>query len=305
MDCLGTYFTHAQTECNSCSKCFGMDCFGTCFTHAQTSDVKLPCKHPRSPLQRWRLQAPFKPPFSTLQRWRLQAPLKPPLSPLEGQAPFKPPLSPLEAPFKPPRSPLHLQKASSPLQAPLKPPASPLEAFRRWSPLQAPFKPPSSPFQVPRSPLQRWRLQAPFKPPWSPFEAPFKRLWSLPKVKPPSSPLEAALKLPWSPLEASLKPSEGEAPFDLQTFVPPPLAPDPSSPLEGASEGGTSEPAPPGRTVRLVPSLSLPSSAIFSSSFPLSFPSLLFLFFCLLCYIVLAQHGYTQSGNTLRPTSGR
>jgi len=62
----------------------------------------------------------------------------------------------------------------------------------------------------------------------------------------------------------------------------------------------------PGHTVRLVPSLpSLPASAIFSSSFPLSFPSLLFLFFCLLCYIVLAQCGYTQSGNTLRPTSGR
>ena len=130
-----------------------MDCFGTCFTHAQTSDVKPPCKHPRSPLQRWRLQAPFKPPFSTLQRWRLQAPLKPFLSPLEGQAPFKPSSSPLEAPFKPPRSP----PSPSALQAPLKPPSSPLEAFRRWSPLRpSDLRPPPPPPLAPR----------PFKPPW-------------------------------------------------------------------------------------------------------------------------------------------
>ena len=40
MDCLGTCFTHAQTQCNSCSKCYAMDCFGTFFTHAQTCDVE-------------------------------------------------------------------------------------------------------------------------------------------------------------------------------------------------------------------------------------------------------------------------
>ena len=46
---------------------------------------------------------------------------------------------------------------------------------------------------------------------------------------------------PSSPLQAPLKPSEGEAPFDLQTFVPPPSPPDPSSSLDRASEGvGTS-----------------------------------------------------------------
>ena len=84
------------------------------------------------------------------------------------------------------------------------------------------------------------RLQAPFKPPSS-----------LPKVKPPSSPLQAPLKAstlkassplqaplkppPWSPLQVLLKPSEGEAPFksspleapfSVEGFKPP------SSPFE-------------------------------------------------------------------------
>ena len=100
-----------------------MDCFGTCFTHAQTSDVKPPCKRPRSPLQRWRqplsspLQAPstegFKPPWSPLQA---------PLKPSEGEAPLKPPSSPLQAPSS-------LSKPPSPSPPPPSPPdpSSPLE----------------------------------------------------------------------------------------------------------------------------------------------------------------------------------
>ena len=86
-----------------------MDCFGTCFTHAQTSDVKPPCKRPRSPLQRWRqplsrpLQAPLKPPSSLWSPlWALKG--------SEGEAPstFRPsslppsppdPSSPLEGSF--------------------------------------------------------------------------------------------------------------------------------------------------------------------------------------------------------------
>ena len=64
-------------------------------------------------------------------------------------------------------------------------------------------------------------------------------------MKPPSSPLEAPFQPPSSPLEAPLKPSEGEAPFNLHTFVPPPPRPQTlQAPLKGASEGGTSEPAP-------------------------------------------------------------
>ena len=144
-----------------------MDCFGTYFTHAQTSNVKppwsplqAPFKHPRSPLQRWRLQAPFKPSWSPLEA-RFNPPSR--WSPLE--APFKPPWSPLEAPFKNPRSPLQRWR----LQAPFKPP---------WSPLEAPFKPPWSP------------LQAPLKP--SEGEAPFDLQTFVPPPSPPdpSSPLE-------------------------------------------------------------------------------------------------------------------
>ena len=39
MDCFGTYFTHVQLWCNSCSKCYAMDCFGTYFTHVQSCDA--------------------------------------------------------------------------------------------------------------------------------------------------------------------------------------------------------------------------------------------------------------------------
>ena len=92
------------------------------------------------------------------------------------------------------------------------------------------MKPPSSPLQAPP--------EAPFnaeglKPLSSPLEAP---------LKPPSSPLEASFKVkpPSSPLEAPLKP-----PSSLQTFVPRlPCAQTLQAPLKGASEGGTSEPAP-------------------------------------------------------------
>ena len=197
-----------------------MDCFGTCFTHAQTSDVKPRCKHPRSPLQRWRLQAPFKPPSSPLE-----APFKPPWSPSKPPSPskgFKPPSSPLEAPFKPPSSVLKpsegeapFKPPSSPLEAPFKKLPSPSEGFKPpSSPLEAPLKPPSSPLEA----FRRWSpLQAPFKPPWSPLEAPFKPPWSLPKVKPPST----------------FRPSS-----------PPPRPQTLQAPLKGACEGGTSEPAP-------------------------------------------------------------
>ena len=168
-----------------------MDCFGTCFTHAQTSDVKPPCKRPRSPLQRWRqpLSSPLQAPLTS----PLQAPSKPP-SPSEG---FKPPWRLVEAPFKPP--------------------SSPLEAFRRWSPLEAPFKPPWSPLQAPFKPLEApfifGRLQAPLKPPWSPLEAFLQA-----PLKPPWSPLQAPLNPPWSPLEAfrrwsPLRPSDLRRPF--------------------------------------------------------------------------------------------
>ena len=179
-----------------------MDCFGTCFTHAQTSDVKLPCKRPRSPLQRWRQ----------------------PLS-----SPLRAPLKPLQAPFKPPWS---LPK--------VKPP---------WSPLQAPLKPPSSPLQASRSPLHLRKASSPLE---AVFEAPFKPPWSLPKVKPPSRPF----KPPWSPLQAPFKPlwSPLEAfrrwsplrPSDLRP--PPPWPPDPSSLLEGGfwrGYLGTSPKVPP------------------------------------------------------------
>ena len=148
-----------------------MDCFGTCFTHVQTSDVKPPCKRPRSPLQLWRQ------PLSS----SLRAPSKPP-SPSEG---FKPPWSPLQALLKPSEG-----------EAPLKPPSSLLEA---------PFKPPSS------------------SPPWS-----------LPKVKPPWSCLEASLKPPSSPLQAPLKPPwsvpKVKPPSTFRPSSPPPLAPRPFEP---------------------------------------------------------------------------
>ena len=161
-----------------------MDCFGTCFAHAQTSDVKPPCKRPRSPLQRWRqplsspLQAPLKP---------LQAPFKPlqASSPSEG---FKPLLKPLWS---------HLQALLKPSEgeAPLKPPSSlskassPSEGFKpSSSPLEAPFKPLEAPFTF-------RRLQAPLKPPSSPLEAPLKpsegeALFDLQTFVPPSPRLQ-------------------------------------------------------------------------------------------------------------------
>ena len=76
------------------------------------------------------------------------------------------------------------------------------------------------------------------------------------RVQSASSLLEAPFKPPSSPLEASLKPSEGEAPFDLQIFVPPPTSGPQTlqAPLKGASEGGTSEPAPL-FAARLLPTL--------------------------------------------------
>ena len=136
-----------------------MDCFGTCFTHAQTSDVKLPCKRPRSPLQRWRqpLSSPLQVPLKSLQ-----APFKPSWSLPKVKPPLKPPSSRLQATFKPLEAPLHLRKASSPLQAPLKP---------LWSPFQAPLKPSEGevPFKRLLSPFE-----APFKPRSSPFEVPLK-----------------------------------------------------------------------------------------------------------------------------------
>ena len=134
----------------------------------------------------------------------------------------------------------------APLQASSKP-ASALKA--------APFKPPSSPFEPLRSPLLEAPfkpsleapftfLQAPFKPPWSPLQAPFKPPWSLPKVKPPTfkppwSPLQAPFKPLWSPLEAFRRWSPLR-PSDLRPPRPQTL----QAPLKGASEGGTSEPAP-------------------------------------------------------------
>ena len=132
------------------------------------------------------LQAPLKPP----SRWSpLQAPLTSPL-----QTPSKPPSalkasSPLETPFKPPSR----SSPSSPLEAPFKPPSSPLEA-----PFSVEgFKPPSSPLEAPFS------VEG-FKPPSSPLEAPFKPpsnlfkpLWSLPKVKPPSSLREGYQPILW------------------------------------------------------------------------------------------------------------
>ena len=147
-------------------------------------------------------EAPF-------ERWRLQAP---PFSTLQRWR--------LQAPFKPPWR-------SSPLQAPLKPPSSPLEAPFTFGRLQAPLKPPWSP------------LQAPLKP--SEGEAPFKPPWSLPKVKPPSSPLQAPLKPPSSPLQAPLKAlfkppwslPKVKPPSTFRPSSPPPSPPDPSSPLEG------------------------------------------------------------------------
>ena len=253
MDCLGTCFTHAQTECNSCSKCFGMDCFGTCFTHARTSDVKPPCKRPRSPLQRWRqplssiLQAPFQALFKPLRSPLHLRKASSPLEATEGEVPLKPPWSLLEAPFKPSSS---LSKPPSPSEG-FKPPSSLLET---------PFKPLSNPWSLPKVKP----LVATLKPPWSLLEASFKPSSSLSKppspsegFKPPSSPLEAPLKphsspleafQRWSPLEAPLKPpwtpfkppwSPLEAfrrwsplrPSDLRP--PLPLPPDPSSPLEG------------------------------------------------------------------------
>ena len=81
-----------------------MDCFGTCFTHAQTSDVKPPCKRPRSPLQRWR--QPLSSPLQALLK-PLQAPFKPP-SPSEG---FKPPST-----FRPSSPPPSPSDPSSPLE---------------------------------------------------------------------------------------------------------------------------------------------------------------------------------------------
>ena len=147
----------------------------------------------------------------------------------------------LQAPFKPP---------SSPLQAALKPPSSPLEAFRRWSPC----KPPSSTLQAPFKPLEPpfGRLEAPFKaplkPPWSPLQA----CWSLAKVKPPSSPL----KPPWSPFEAPLK--HPWSPSDLGP--PPPLTPDPSSPLEGGFWRGHL-----GTSPTFYPKSDLPESCIHST----------------------------------------
>ena len=134
-----------------------------------TLGLGTPFKPPRSPLQRWRLQAPLKPPWSPLQA---------PLKPSEGEAPFKPPWSPLQAPLKPLEAPFTFGR----FQAPFKPP---------WSPLQAPLKPPSSLLQGPPS-----EGEAPLKP--SEGEAPFKPSWRVPskgaslKVKPPSS-LKGAL----------------------------------------------------------------------------------------------------------------
>ena len=108
---------------------------------------------------------------------------------------------------------------SSSLEAPFKLPSS-------WR-LQTPFKP----FKPLRSPLQRWRLEASLKPPSSPLEAPFKPSWS---------PLETPLKPPWSPLEAFRRWS----PLRPSDLPPPPRPQTLQAPLKGASEGGTSEPAP-------------------------------------------------------------
>ena len=140
----------------------------------------------------------IKPPSSLLKME------KPPSSPLEApfkppwmlQAPFTSPSSPLESPFKPPSSPPSALKASSPLHAPFKPPWNPLSALKASSPLHAPFKP-------------RWN---PSKPLWSPLKNP----WSLPKVKPLSSPH-------WNLLEAFFKPCSRpvEAPFNAEGFKPP------------------------------------------------------------------------------------
>ena len=156
-----------------------MDCLGTYFAHAQSCDVTRV-----QSATHWTalLQASFKktPPWS-----HLPAPSKPP-SALGLQAPLKPPWSPFQAPFKPLRSPLQrwrLQASFKPPWGPLQTPSKPPLALKAWSPFQAPFKPL-------RSPLQRWRLQASFKPPWSPVEAPSLEA----PLKPPWSPLQAPLK---------------------------------------------------------------------------------------------------------------
>ena len=101
------------------------------------------------------------------------------------------------------------------------------------------------------APFTFGRLQAPFKPPWSPLQAPFKPPWSLLKVKPPWSPFQAPSKPPSSPLQAPLKPPwslpKVKPPSTFRPSSPPPPGPQTlQAPLKGASEGGTSEPAPTG-----------------------------------------------------------
>ena len=115
----------------------------------------------------------------------------------------------------------------------VKPPGTRLlEAPSRWSPLEAPLTPPWNPLQG---------------------EAP---------LKPPSSPLEEAIHCVafWTLVTSQLCNSSGsnnnqlqptatynnQQHFDLQTFVPrpPPRPQTLQAPLKGASEGGTSEPAP-------------------------------------------------------------
>ena len=161
MDCFHTYFTHALSQCNSCSSATewtasvhtlhmlkpnvtrvqratqwtaSVHTFDTYFTHAQiqcnscssatewTASLHIhTCPNPCSKC--FGMDC-FDTCFTPLQ------PSSKPASAVKS-APFNPPSSLLEAfssPFKPLQSLLHLRKASSPFEAPLKPLSSPLEA---------------------------------------------------------------------------------------------------------------------------------------------------------------------------------